>query len=174
MIEWWDSEFFGNYDPGLTTPPIAPLRSPPPQGGRGAFGLPGGSYLPADPRIPPSDPCKGAPLLSKEGGPRLSVVGWFGAVRTSLGDRLHGSNSKLPPPAGRRPPLPSAAADSPAGRWPPIPPQPVTVGGSWPPNPLPTLPPRKSGTLRLADTRPPPPDERSTTRSGLLSLLAGE
>ena len=79
-----------------------------------------------------------------------------------------------PPPAGPRPPLPSAAADSPAGRWPPIPPQPVTVGGSWPPNPLPTLPPRKSGTLRLADTRPPPPDERSTTRSGLLSLLAGE
>ena len=48
------------------------------------------------------------PSFPRRGGPRLSVVGWFGAVGRSFGDLLHGPGLKLPTPAGRRPPLPSA------------------------------------------------------------------
>ena len=65
------------------------------------------SCLPTpDSRLLTPDSC--LPTPARRGGPRLSVVGWFGAVGRSFGDLLHGPGPKLPTPAGRRPPLPSA------------------------------------------------------------------
>ena len=37
-------------------------------------------------------PEKVLPSFPRRGGPRLSVVGWFGAAGTSLADRLHPSS----------------------------------------------------------------------------------
>ena len=66
-----------------------------------------GSYYSTDSRLLTPDSC--LPTPARRGGPRLSVVGWFGAVGRSFGDLLHGPGPKLPTPAGRRPALPSAS-----------------------------------------------------------------
>ena len=104
-IGWLNSIFCGGYDPGLTTPPIAALWFPPPRRGRGArssgvggqrSGVGGqGSEVRGRRSGNTSNPCSPAlPSLARRGGPRLSVVGWFGAVRTSRGDLLHDSSPK--------------------------------------------------------------------------------
>ena len=112
-VGWRESGFCGVYDLGLTTPPVAALWSPPPQGGRGArsSGVGGqrsevggqGSEVRGR-RSEEFGQFRGfaLPSLARRGGPRLRVVGWL-VVTTPIRQSPANPLSRLPMPTERLP-----------------------------------------------------------------------
>ena len=115
-------------------------------------------------------PEKALPSFPRRGGPRLSVVGWFGAVGSSLGDLFYGPSPKLPTHGNRRPPLPSAPPTSMA--------LPTPIPSTLHPSPLTlhSLSPVASG-LRPMNERPQLPalaDRSPKLPNSPLRLVIGE